>query len=509
MIPSAGLVPGTVLLQAPEEDAGTVSWRLYRNPLRVLEAWRQEEVLPLLQEVEAALAQGRHAAGFLAYEAAPAFDPALTVHPSKPGLPLAWFGLYAGWEPAEPPPAESEPAAALPLPDWRPSLPEADYRDAVTRIREKIAAGETYQVNFTLRLRADWPENCDPAAFFHAMCRAQRPLRCAALVHAGRHLLLSASPELFFDRAGDGHITGRPMKGTAPRRPDAAGDRAAAAVLAACPKNRAENVMITDMIRNDLGRIAVPGSVAAPRLFETETYSTLHQLTSTVTARTAAALPELLGALFPCASITGAPKVQAMRIIRELEADPRGIYTGAIGFAEPGGRARFNVAIRTVDLDLKTGCAEFGAGGGVVWDSTPEGEYAECLIKARVLTARRPRFHLFETLRWTPARGFTLLRRHLDRLAASAAYFSFPLDEAIARYALHQEVANSVTAAPAPPRPAPGPLAAGGRRRAHRDLDTAAAVDTAAPLPTPGVRRGTGGSRRPLPPSQDHPARDV
>ncbi len=237
------------------------------------------------------------------------------------------------------------------------------------------------------------------------------------------------------------------MKGTAPRGRTPEEDLAAARALRASAKDRAENVMIVDMTRNDLGRVARPGSVEVRRLFEVERYPTLFQLTSEVAAETAAPLDELFAALFPCASITGAPKVRTMEILNGLESTPRGVYTGAVGLVAPGGRARFSVAIRTAHVAPAAGagpglCFEYGTGGGVVWDSSPAGELAESRTKALVLTRGEAPFELLETLLWEPRRGYRLLDRHLARLAASAEYFGFPLDVAAARRRLGELAAG-------------------------------------------------------------------
>ncbi|MFA4943353.1 MAG: aminodeoxychorismate synthase component I [Lentisphaeria bacterium] len=436
-------LPGTAVLQLPDGRGGGCVWRRFHNPCTVIQARSCAEVLPALAEIAAATRRGLHAVGFIAYEAAPAFDAALAVHPVTPGgLPLLWFGLYAGHEPFPWPSAES--AAPPPALEWRPEMAEAEHQAAIRRVKAAIAAGATYQVNLTLRLEAAWPAGVPAWPLFAALCQAQQPLRHGAFLDLGGHALLSASPELFFELDG-GSVTCRPMKGTAPRGRTTAEDAALAAALRRSAKDRAENVMIVDMVRNDLGRIAEVGSVRVRRLFEVERYATVHQLTSTVTARTRAPLPELLRALFPCASITGAPKVATMRLIRELEPSPRGIYTGGIGWIGPAGQARFNVAIRTVHLDRAAGCARFGTGGGIVWDSTAEKEWAECQTKALVLTARRPAFSLLETLRWTPARGFVLRERHLARLADSAAYFGFPCALAALRERLAAAAAEFAT----------------------------------------------------------------
>lgn len=407
------------LLVRDESPGRSPAWLEFRHPSRVFRTRRPDDVAALLAEAQEAVTAGRWIAGFLAYEAAAGLDPALETFPPGP-LPLLWLGVF------DPPRRLAElpsPAGRCRLSTWRPSITPAQHRAAIEAIHRSIAAGDTYQVNFTLRLASRLAG--DPFALFHRLWRGQGgPL--SAFLDLGRHVLCSASPELLLDKDGE-RLTSRPMKGTAPRGPDAAGDRRLARRLAESGKERAENLMIVDMVRNDLGRIARPGSVRVRDLFQVERYDSVHQLVSTVEALSDAGLADLIGALFPAASITGAPRVSTMRRIRQLEEGPRGAYCGSIGFAAPDGRARFSVAIRTVWIDRSTGRAEYGSGGGIVWDSRPEREYRECLLKARLVTAAAPRFRLFETLLWWgPGQGFALLERHLGRLAASARYFSFP-----------------------------------------------------------------------------------
>jgi len=240
-------------------------------------------------------------------------------------------------------------------------------------------------------------------------------------------VICSASPELFFQWQ-DQKITTRPMKGTVARGYSVEGDRQLVKWLQTSAKNRAENVMIVDMIRNDLAKFAEPNTVKVPSLFDVEQYPTLWQMTSTVTARSKASLPEIMSALFPCASITGAPKASTTKIIKQLEPNPRKIYTGTIGLIRPDNSAQFNVAIRTVLIDKKSKQAEYGVGGGIVWDSDSKSEYEECQVKARVLLNQHQDFKLLETLLWTPQEGYFLLDRHLQRLQQSAEYFQFPID---------------------------------------------------------------------------------
>ena len=261
----------------------------------------------------------------------------------------------------------------------------------------------------------------EPLAYFAELVAAQQA-EYAAYLDIGRFAICSASPELFFELEGS-HLHSKPMKGTAVRGFTLAQDKANIAWLAQSEKNRAENVMIVDMIRNDMGRVADVGSVTVPKLFEVERYPTLLQMTSTVEALTHASISQILANMFPCASITGAPKVRTMEIIKELEPQPRGVYTGSIGFWGPDGQAQFNVAIRTVLVDRERGQATYGVGSGIVWDSVAGDEFEECRVKSRVLTEKRPSFELIETMLWQPDGGVFLLDEHLARLRNSAEYF--------------------------------------------------------------------------------------
>lgn len=389
----------------------------------VLEATTPAEVVPVLAAVEAAVAAGRHAAGFVSYEAAPGLDPALSAHPGE-RLPLLRFGIFT--ERSEVPPGTVAVPGECRLLEPQPAWDEAAYAAAFAAVKDYIAAGDSYQVNLTLRERFRfWGE---PFALYRRMCAAQPAAFCAWL-DLGGTVIASASPELFFARHGQ-QIVMRPMKGTAPRGTDARTDRRLRRELSSSVKERAENLMIVDLVRNDLGRVAVTGTVAVPALFEVESYPTLQQMTSTVTARLRddVGLVELFRALFPCGSITGAPKRRSMAIIHELEAGPRGLYCGALGFVSPGAEAVFSVAIRTAVLDLDRDCGELGVGSGVTWDATAGAEYRECRGKAAFLAAGAESLHLVETLLWESGRGYRLLTRHLQRLAASAAALGFAGD---------------------------------------------------------------------------------
>ncbi|HEU4832008.1 MAG TPA: aminodeoxychorismate synthase component I, partial [Actinomycetota bacterium] len=394
-----------------------------------------------------AASRGLWAAGFVAYEAAPGLDPELSVHVRAPDdpfaeLPLAWFALFERREDLPPlEPGRLDPSGSADSP-WRPSVDRATYDAAVDRIRELIAAGHTYQVNHTIRLRA--MIQGDERGFYRDLCLAQRG-GYAAFLDLGRFRVLSASPELFFRIDGE-RITTKPMKGTAPRGRWPAEDEEIAARLVASSKDRAENAMIVDLLRNDLGRICRTGSVEVERMVEAERFETVWQLTSTIEGnlRPEITLLDTFRALFPSGSVTGAPKVRTTRIIADLEDSARGPYCGAIGYLAPPGsgepRSNFNVAIRTVVLDTQTRTAEYGVGGGITHDSSASGEYEEIVAKARVLTDVRPAFELLESLRHAPSEGFRHLDEHLERLAASARYFGFRFELEAAAAALKQAV---------------------------------------------------------------------
>lgn len=406
-----------ILLHEPE--AGT--WLDFSQPIDVLVATRPDDVLPVLAETERRVeSEGLWAAGFVSFAAASGLNPSL-VALADPDVPLVCLGLFP--EPERVP----RPCSPVPAPrvDWRASEAFGEYVEKIREIKRQIALGNTYQINYTLRLETC--ESLDPWQLFAGIA-TDAPY--GAFLECGDLAIVSASPELFFRRDGRS-ITCRPMKGTVHRGMTQEADLALRDELLASAKCQAENIMITDMVRNDLGRIATPGSVRTTGLLAAEKYATVWQLTSTVTADSDAPTSEVMRALFPCASVTGAPKVSSMAIIAGLEGNPRGIYTGAIGYLRPGRRAQFNVAIRTAVVNRVTGVTNYGIGGGIVWDSDAQQEYAECLLKARILqaeTAGRD-FRLLETTRWTPAEGYALLDEHLARMADSAAYFDFDFDD--------------------------------------------------------------------------------
>jgi para-aminobenzoate synthetase / 4-amino-4-deoxychorismate lyase len=452
------------------------SFRLV-GPVDELSAADAGGVADVLRRAEAEAASGRWVAGFVAYEAAPGLDGALTVRPADPssalaGLPLAWFGVFEARQLVPPPdPGSAEPGADRGDGEatWSASADRARYGRAVERIRELIASGQTYQVNHTLRMRTRLDVD-DLDRRYADLILAQRG-GFGADLDTGRYRVLSASPELFFAWEGD-RLSTRPMKGTARRGRWAGEDAAAANALRSSAKDRAENAMIVDLLRNDLGRVAVPGSVTAHPLFEVERYETVWQMTSTVSARVAepTTLVDVFRALFPSGSVTGAPKVASMRAIAELEDSPRGVYTGAVGVLAPPGagepRAVFSVAIRTIVVDERTGEAEYGVGAGITFGSSADAEYDEVEAKSRVLVERRPPFALFETLAWDPDTGYRHLDEHLGRLGGSAAYFGFRLDPDRARTDLEKAAAD-----------APGPI----RVRLSLARSGAVAIETSPP----------------------------
>jgi para-aminobenzoate synthetase / 4-amino-4-deoxychorismate lyase len=400
-------------------DFQSTGRRVFDSPVAVLRADALSEVTGVIEEAERAARGGSFAVGYVSYEAAPAFDAALRVRPGR-RMPLAWFGIFDDYATAAPAPVTQPPELTWSLPD------AGRYMQAVEHIREQIAAGRTYQVNLTDSLSAAF--DGDAFAFYESLRRAQ-----GSGYHAFFELpdftIASASPELFFDVRGR-RVRTRPMKGTRPRGRYPAEDEVLARELAASDKDRAENLMIVDLLRNDLGRVAAMGSVEVKSLYAIERYRTVLQMTSVIEATLAAnaSLLDVFAALFPCGSVTGAPKVSTMELISELETTPREVYCGAIGVIEPGGDATFAVPIRTVWIDRTERRAVYGTGAGITFDSNAHAEYAEVVAKAAVLTEAWPDFELLETMRLEDG-VVVRLERHLARLMESARYFGIPVQE--------------------------------------------------------------------------------
>ena len=350
---------------------------VFERPLETLEARDVSQVRAALARADRAARGGKWVAGFVCYEAGAAFDPAFRFN-GRSDLPLVWFGVFDA-----PVAAVAPSRAEAPAFDWGLSTGRPRYEQDIAAILERIRAGDVYQVNHTLRLAGRYAGDWD--ALYAGLRQRQATGYCAS-IELGRYRILSVSPELFFSRE-DRRLTFKPMKGTARRGASDELDRALRDSLVKAEKERAENLMIVDLIRNDLSRIAQPHSVVVPSLFSVEEYPTVWQMTSTVTADIAPSvgLEEIFAATFPCGSITGAPKIEAMKIIAQLEAGPRGIYCGAIGMLRPGGDAVFNVAIRTLALDTVSGTGQYGVGGGITADSTASNEYDEVLAKCLVV----------------------------------------------------------------------------------------------------------------------------
>ena len=418
--------PGTWIDFTQPRAAGNLRLRgRWGAPARVLVAHHIDEVKPVLEAVHAAAEAGHWCVGHVRYEAAPAFDAALQVHAADG--PLVWFEVHDGAPSAWPSAQAAGHAEARAT--WLPTLARPDFDAAIARIHQAIGDGELYQVNYT----APWMGTVtgEGAALFDALLRAQ-PGGYAACFTAGDEQVLSVSPELFFDwqaSAAGGSILARPMKGTAARGATPALDAAAAERLRASPKERAENVMIVDLLRNDLSRIAEPHTVRVPELFHTQALPTVWQMTSDVQARTRSGLrlPDVFAALFPCGSVTGAPKVRAMQLIRELERQPRGIYCGAIGVVRPDGRggiaATFNVPIRTVVM--RGTQARCSIGSGITASAAAGAEWQEWLHKQAFLARASEPFEVLETLALVDG-VYRHQAEHLARMAEAAQHFGYP-----------------------------------------------------------------------------------
>ena len=403
---------GSALCRLPGD---TPEWGIFSNPVKILTAHCAAEVMPLLAELEEALAGGCFAAGFIAYEAAPAFDRAFNTLPSL-DFPAASVAVYT---------EATQRFSVFPeggetfLLDFEPEIKHDEYCGSLERIARDIVEGNIYQTNFTFRNHA--PAVSEPEKLFLDLVK-RHPVPYPMFFSAGGFKILSFSPELFLEKAGR-QIKSSPMKGTARRHPCAAEDDAVAGWLAADPKNMAENLMIVDMVRNDFGRFCIPGSIRVEPLFRVDTYNTVHQMISTVHGEAGAGikLHEILQATFPPASITGAPKISAVNIISREEKSLRKVYTGVMGCFLPGGDFCLNVAIRT--LICSAGHTELGIGSGIVYDSRAEAEWREALLKSYFINYSIPDFQVLETMLWEKLDGIKYLFEHLARAESTQRYF--------------------------------------------------------------------------------------
>ncbi|WP_239253687.1 aminodeoxychorismate synthase component I [Listeria ilorinensis] len=401
--------------------------KIFTAPKTVLTTTNVADIPEIMAQIEQFRAEGYYIAGYLSYEAAPAFHSEMVVHSAKRALPIAWFGVYRGFSEAAPPVED----LAWPL-DLRLDMAESDYQLKIEQIKRKIKDGVTYQTNYTIRatgaldMTADLEE--DALARLYERLRQTGQVDYAAHLDLDRWQILSASPELFF-KVQDGQIVTRPMKGTARRGSNQEEDQKQRDFLANDEKNHSENIMIVDLLRNDLGRIAKTGSVKVPKLCTIEGYPTVWQMTSTITADL---LPEIdlstiFQALFPCGSITGAPKISTMQVIAELETAPREVYCGTIGYITPDNDMMFSVPIRTLIYEADNQQVGYGVGGGIVWDSDPAAEWQEVHAKMAVLKQAFPPFGLIESMRLEGGK-IIRLEKHLDRLKKSAKELAFAFD---------------------------------------------------------------------------------
>lgn len=414
-----------VILRDQQQDC----WFEYKQPQSVFHTKQIADVAPMLAEIESIVERDEfYAAGFVTYEAAAAFDSHLTTHPPA-DLPILCFGLFSERTRLDNLPHEPE----KDLGKWQIETDSKEHEAHVNLLKQHIEAGDTYQVNYTTRM---WANGHIDLGTFSRMAQ-QAPY--GAYMEGEEFTIVSASPELFFQRNGN-RVLCKPMKGTAARGLSSKADVEQAQWLRSSAKNQAENLMITDMVRNDLSRIADKNTVQVSDLFQVEQYPTVWQMTSTVTAESNVSTQDIFNALFPGASITGAPKKASMGFIKQYESAQREIYTGAIGLLAPGRHALFNIAIRTVWTDKRTNTSHYGSGGGIVWGSDAQDEYAELQTKTQILFRQKPDFELLETMRWSHEEGIYLIERHLNRLAESARYFAFLIDVTLLRQKLLEAV---------------------------------------------------------------------
>lgn len=439
-------------------ELGQMDRLYFGNPIKVIAVTKIQDIKPALEEIQKYSHEGKYAAGYISYEAAPAFDAKMKVN-GNPLLPLLYFGIYE--EPIKLPQSNEQKMTNNQSMQWNSKTTRNEYNDNIGKIKEYIASGDTYQVNYTLRLQASYEQ--DSYAYYEQLRKAQRA-NYGAYLNIGRYKILSLSPELFFELREGVYMKTSPMKGTIRRGVTLEEDLYNKDKLTHSLKDQAENVMIVDLLRNDLSKISKANSVKVPNRFVIEKYPTVYQMTSTVTSelREHVDLVDIFSALFPCGSITGAPKLQTMEIITELEQEPREVYCGSIGYIAPHGYANFNVAIRTVVIDEEKKQAVYGVGGGITWDSKMGDEYQEAFDKAAVLSQPVIAFELMETMRFekhlqdelaekniVASTDYTKLSffRHLNRIKSSAQYFDIPFDreevvESFKQYTKQLDVGN-------------------------------------------------------------------
>jgi para-aminobenzoate synthetase/4-amino-4-deoxychorismate lyase len=411
------------------------SWRIFSSPKEVLYSKNLHEVKTILDKVESKINENNDiAVGFLTYESAPAFDPAYRVN-KESKLPLICFGLFEGFKETQI--LDNSEIITNKIYNWKIETSPSEYKKNFDYIKNQIELGYTYQINYTLRSHSESIQN--PYEFFLEKAK-NSPF--AAYIETDENIIISASPELFFSLENK-RLFCKPMKGTSRRGKTFEEDLILMDALRASKKNKAENIMITDMLRNDMGRISEPGSVKVSSKYDIEKYSTVWQMTSSVESETTASITEIFQALYPCASVTGAPKIASMDIISRIEELPRGIYTGAIGYIAPNREAEFSVPIRTVVSDKNKNCAVYGTGGGIVWDSVWESEWDECLTKSKVLSVKDSSdFELFETMKWDTDSGVFLEEYHFNRLKDSASYFDFKFCDVRGKEIIDETIRN-------------------------------------------------------------------
>ncbi len=426
-----------VLLETNRFDKDNHRSFLFSNPAKIISCGKLSDVKNALCEIEDYVSKGYYAAGFISYEAGFSFEESLEGLKVDPDFPLLWFGIYKRPRMID----HKEKMTLLrhgktpySIENLRPNISKKKYITDIEKIKDFIRRGETYQVNYTFRYRFDFKGS---AHSLYEELKKKQSVSYSSLIKTDRFSIVSLSPELFFRKHKD-RIEVKPMKGTIDRGKDLDGDREHVEELGHSLKNRSENLMIVDLLRNDLGRISRPGTVATKKLFEVERYETLFQMISIVKAvlKKRVSIYDLLKAIFPSGSVTGAPKISTMKIINSLERELRRVYTGSIGFFSPEGDAVFNVAIRTVLIDNKRGTGEMGIGSGIVYDSDPDKEFDECRLKADFITSKVKDLRLIETILWRPKDGYFFLRAHLKRISLSAEYFNFKFDKICAAKAL-------------------------------------------------------------------------